>query len=106
MIRLFILLLHILATPLAAAQDGGGYLSSGGSAANVTLGQQIATSGIANNRQLHESEIDWARKSASLLADEMEISEDEALTLLTAELLRGVSEIIQMSKKIRRCAGS
>ncbi|MDB4020370.1 DNA/RNA non-specific endonuclease [Planktomarina temperata] len=41
---------------------------------------------------MHESEIDWARKSASLLADEMEISEDEALTLLTAELLRGVSD--------------
>ncbi|MDB4020371.1 hypothetical protein N9491_07155 [Planktomarina temperata] len=50
MIRLFILLLHMLATSLAAAQDGGGYLRSGGSAANVTLGQQIATSGIANNR--------------------------------------------------------
>jgi len=92
MIRLFIFLLHMLATPLAAAQDGGGYLSSGGSAANVTLGQQIATSGIANNRQLHLAEAELIRKNASKFAKQMGISDDEAIALLTAEALRRVDD--------------
>ena len=89
----------MLATSLAAAQDGGGYLSSGGSAANVTLGQQIATSGIANNRQLHQSEIDWIRGNANDFSqwmcdahDVCDLSEAQAAGILSGETLSGVSD--------------
>ena len=89
----------MLATPLVAAQDGGGYLTSGGSAANVTLGQQIATSGIANNRQLHQSEIDWIRGNANDFSqwmcdahDVCDLSEAQAAGILSGETLSGVSD--------------
>lgn len=69
-----------------------GYLLSGGDAQNVSGAANAARSVVSNNRQLHTQEAAWIRKNAAKLAAQLGISEPQAQYLLTAELLRRVSD--------------
>ena len=69
-----------------------GFFLSGGQAQNVTAAASIARSGLTNNRQLHREEAEAIRENAKKFAEQMGITEEEAIALLTAEALRGVSD--------------
>jgi hypothetical protein len=59
--------------------------ASGGDSAVTLLASNIALSGMANNRQLHRSEVEWLRGNAQAFADQMGISYEAALAILSAE---------------------
>ena len=76
-----------------------GYLFSGGEGENVSIASSIALSAVLNNRQLHRSEIDWITENADAFKAWMceakgvcGISRSEAIGILTAETLSGVSD--------------
>ena len=59
--------------------------ATGGDTAATLLASNIALSGMANNRQLHRDEVEWLRNNAQAFADQMGISYEEALAILSAE---------------------
>ncbi|MFJ3045274.1 hypothetical protein ACIPEN_05540 [Herbaspirillum chlorophenolicum] len=59
-----------------------------GAAVGGTQGLASAVSVEANNRQLHQSEYDFAKKNAKLVAQKLKIGEQEAEGRIIAELLR------------------
>jgi hypothetical protein len=67
--------------------------ASGGDSAATMLASNIALSGMANNRQLHRDEVEWLRNNAQDFADQMGISYDEALAILSAEAASRVDSL-------------
>ena len=63
-----------------------GSSASGGSIAGTAMGLNVD----ANNRQLHESEIQWLKKKAKEFAQKEGISEEKALERLTQQALKEV----------------
>ncbi|WP_286906369.1 filamentous hemagglutinin N-terminal domain-containing protein [Roseovarius sp.] len=69
-----------------------GYIFSGGNPDNVSIASTVALSGIANNRQLHRDEADWAKEHAAEFAEVAGVSLEEAEAMLLLELNRRVND--------------
>jgi len=76
-------MMHLGATLVGAAAGA----VAGGSTQSAGAGGNIGLTADANNRQLHQSEYDLAKKNAKLVAQKLGISEAEAEGRIVAEIL-------------------
>ncbi|KAB2721490.1 DUF637 domain-containing protein [Brucella intermedia] len=76
-----------------------GYLLSEGQADNVYAASTIAISALANNRQIHRTEVEWISENANAFIEWMcpqqqvcDLTLEKAIGILTATTLAGVSD--------------